>query len=134
MKRFVTFSAATALLSSTAIAGSHVDSATIADAVRAELGAEYDLSDFDEIKVRIRNDEIKIEAEGRGIEVDRTYTISDGGLGSLVDGEDEFERDGVEISREFEDGVWVEEIDDDDDDDRDDDDDSDDDDHRRMRM
>ena len=121
MKRTFALSATATLLATSAIAGSHIDQASLGDAIRDELGAEYDLSQFEEIKVTIRRNEIEIEAEGEGIEVERLYTIADGTLGTLVEGEDEFERDGVEVYREFEDGVWVEEIDDDDDEDDDDD-------------
>ena len=125
MKRMTTFSAAAALMSSTAIAGSHVDTGTLSDAIRQELGSQYDLSQFDEIKVRIRRNEIRIEAEGNNLEVERTYTIADGGLGALVEAEEEFVRDGVEITREFDDGRWVEEIDDEDDEEDDDEEDDD---------
>ncbi|MEM9709623.1 MAG: hypothetical protein AAF871_12635 [Pseudomonadota bacterium] len=123
--RTFTLSVTAALLASSAAAGPALDRAKLADDIRATLGAEYDLSDFNEIAVRIRRTSIEIDAEGESVELTRTYAVTESGLGALLEGEDTVETDRVVLSRVFEDGVWddFEEDDDDEEDDEEDDDD-----------
>ena len=127
MKR-MTLTTAALLWSGTALASGHADTEAIVNAVKDDLADSYSLSEFEKIEIRIRRNTVVVEAEGDDAEVERTYELSDGALGDLIRGEEEVERNGVEIERVFSQGSWIEEIEDDRDDDDDDDDDRDDDD------
>jgi len=96
--------------------------ASIQESVMASLrDLGYEPGQFDRIVIRVDDDEIDVEADGRRIDADLTYARSGAVLGRLIDGDiddDEGDRDLVYTS-----AGWTADDEDDEDDERDDEDD-----------